>query len=134
MGLFVNSKTRSAMSKGRAMEKRSLQDHQNKALRPYAELKARIDRVLLNIDQAKATITAAADETKKRAAGPATNRTPTTQTVAPLPLTPAETLPPLPPQWMPDPTGRHHYRYWDGQRWTAHASTNGQTVNDPIEP
>lgn len=29
------------------------------------------------------------------------------------------------PAWHPDPSGRHQYRYWDGQTWTHHVATNG---------
>ena len=25
----------------------------------------------------------------------------------------------IPPGWYPDPSGKHQYRYWDGQRWTT---------------
>ena len=32
-----------------------------------------------------------------------------------------------PPQWAPDPTGRHRHRYWDGSGWTGH-------VYDGIDP
>lgn len=34
-------------------------------------------------------------------------------------------------QWAPDPSGRHHYRWWDGAQWTAHVSTNGVQGQDP---
>ena len=27
-----------------------------------------------------------------------------------------------PPGWQPDPAGVHHWRWWDGQRWTEHVS------------
>jgi Protein of unknown function (DUF2510) len=33
------------------------------------------------------------------------------------------TLPPA--GWFPDPVGRHHYRYWDGTRWTEHVADEG---------
>ena len=35
--------------------------------------------------------------------------------------------------WHPDPTGRHQYRWWDGARWTEHASDNGTAVIDPLD-
>lgn len=35
-------------------------------------------------------------------------------------------------QWAADPTGRHHYRWWDGGAWTAHVSTNGASGVDPV--
>jgi len=37
------------------------------------------------------------------------------------------------PSWHPDPTGRNHYRWWDGANWTDSVSNNGQTSVDPIQ-
>lgn len=34
------------------------------------------------------------------------------------------------PGWLPDPTGRHEYRYWDGSRWTDDISDQGTIGND----
>lgn len=39
----------------------------------------------------------------------------------------------IPAAWHPDPTGRHEYRYWDGQRWTEHVANAGQRAVDPID-
>lgn len=39
----------------------------------------------------------------------------------------------VPADWHPDPTGRHEYRYWDGQSWTEYVSDAGQFVTDPLE-
>ncbi len=39
-----------------------------------------------------------------------------------------------PAAWHPDPTGRHEYRYWDGQSWTAYVSDGGITGSDPVQP
>jgi hypothetical protein len=36
--------------------------------------------------------------------------------------------------WHPDPMGRHQLRYWDGQAWTEHVSTNGVQAVDPLQP
>ena len=40
-----------------------------------------------------------------------------------------------PPQgaggWLPDPTGRYEYRYWDGASWTAAVMRAGQVDSDP---
>lgn len=33
--------------------------------------------------------------------------------------------------WYPDPSGRFQFRYWDGEAWTGHVSTDGQTDWDP---
>ena len=36
-----------------------------------------------------------------------------------------------PANWYPDPTGRNHYRYWDGAAWTDNVATNGVQAVDP---
>lgn len=48
-----------------------------------------------------------------------------------LPTTAASTTP---PEWYPDPTGRHHYRYWDGSVWTEDVATDGVVTTDPLPP
>lgn len=40
--------------------------------------------------------------------------------------------PPLPPGWLPDASGRHESRYWDGRRWTEHVSDGGVQSIDPV--
>ncbi len=35
-----------------------------------------------------------------------------------------------PPAWHPDPGGRFHYRWWDGNQWTSYVSFNGQQLMD----
>jgi hypothetical protein len=51
---------------------------------------------------------------------------------------PAPPPPPLvaatvrPPEWLPDPTGRHELRYWDGSRWSAHVSDRGEQAWDSV--
>jgi hypothetical protein len=35
-----------------------------------------------------------------------------------------------PAGWHPDPSGKFHHRWWDGQRWTADVSTNGVAGKD----
>ncbi len=37
-----------------------------------------------------------------------------------------------PPDWYPDPSGRHQHRYWDGQAWTDHVSSHGRASTDPV--
>lgn len=37
-----------------------------------------------------------------------------------------------PPDWHPDPTGRHQFRYWDGIAWTEHVADDGRQSTDPI--
>lgn len=36
------------------------------------------------------------------------------------------------PDWYPDPTGRHEYRYHNGVAWTADVATDGERYVDPI--
>jgi hypothetical protein len=36
--------------------------------------------------------------------------------------------------WHPDPSGRHEWRQWDGQRWTDHVADGGVTSFDPLPP
>ena len=46
---------------------------------------------------------------------------------------PADEVPPQqPPNWFPDPLGRHQFRYWDGTQWTEHVSDGGATTSDPL--
>jgi hypothetical protein len=40
--------------------------------------------------------------------------------------------PTAPPGWSADPTGRHEYRYWDGDEWTEHVSDRGVSAVDPV--
>ncbi len=35
-----------------------------------------------------------------------------------------------PPGWHPDPSGRFHYRWWDGSQWTSQVSVHGQVLVD----
>jgi hypothetical protein len=60
---------------------------------------------------------------------------PRPQTVAPLAFTPvaaAGTAPRLTARWMPDPTCRHQYRYWDGGSWTQNVYDAGVESRDPV--
>ncbi|MFM8828482.1 MAG: DUF4190 domain-containing protein [Actinomycetota bacterium] len=36
-----------------------------------------------------------------------------------------------PQEWLPDPSGRHELRWWDGTQWTEHVSDAGETSTDP---
>jgi len=40
----------------------------------------------------------------------------------------------IPPNWYPDPTGRHEHRYWNGEAWTDNVSDRGQPSVDPVQP
>lgn len=35
-------------------------------------------------------------------------------------------------EWLPDPTGRHDYRLWDGEEWDDRVADGGETSEDPI--
>jgi uncharacterized RDD family membrane protein YckC len=35
-------------------------------------------------------------------------------------------------EWHPDPTGRHEYRWWDGQQWTDQVADFGVVGVDPV--
>ncbi len=47
---------------------------------------------------------------------------------APAPEPAPRVLPP--PGWHPDPSGRFHYRWWDGTMWTSQVSLSGQHLID----
>jgi len=36
------------------------------------------------------------------------------------------------PGWLPDPTGRHEHRFWDGTRWTDDVADRGVASVDPL--
>ncbi len=36
------------------------------------------------------------------------------------------------PGWLPDPTSRHEYRYWDGARWTDDVADGGVASTDAL--
>ena len=38
--------------------------------------------------------------------------------------------PASPPAWHPDPSGRFHYRWWDGSEWTSNVATDGYVLVD----
>lgn len=37
-----------------------------------------------------------------------------------------------PPNWYPDPMGRHEYRWFDGANWTEQVSSHGKQSTDPL--
>ena len=37
-----------------------------------------------------------------------------------------------PQEWLPDPSGRHELRWWDGTALTDHVSDGGETSTDPV--
>jgi hypothetical protein len=39
---------------------------------------------------------------------------------------------PGPPAWVPDPTGRHEYRWWDGYSFTNQVASGGVSYTDPM--
>lgn len=42
------------------------------------------------------------------------------------------TDPAAPPNWYPDPMGRHEYRWFDGANWTDQVSSHGRQAVDPL--
>jgi hypothetical protein len=36
--------------------------------------------------------------------------------------------------WLPDPSGGHELRYWNGHAWTEHVSDRGATSVEPPPP
>lgn len=42
----------------------------------------------------------------------------------------ATTTPRRPPGWYPDVTGRHQYRYWNGDAWTEEVADRGQVQHE----
>ncbi len=64
------------------------------------------------------------------AAGQPTTGQPTE--VRPTEVRPTEqpAHPVSPPAWHRDPSGRFHYRWWDGSQWTSHVAINGYVVVD----
>src|SRR5688572_22512252 len=39
-----------------------------------------------------------------------------------------------PAGWLPDPSGKHDHRYWDGTQWTDNVSDAGVASTDPFDP
>lgn len=37
-----------------------------------------------------------------------------------------------PPGWLPDPTGRHEHRYWNGHGWSRHVADAGRRSTDDM--
>jgi uncharacterized protein YxjI len=46
--------------------------------------------------------------------------------------TPGQQPPTTPPNWYPDPYGRHEYRYFDGYQWTDQVSSHGRQSVDAV--
>ena len=133
VGMFVGSKTRAAMARGRAAEGRRLASSQAAALQPYAAAKSSVDRAIAAMDRAKADVTneAARIREGKPSSSASTAAVQAAAQPAPPPTTPAPP-PPLPPPWGADPHGRHQHRWWDGARWTEHVSNDGVVTADPV--
>jgi hypothetical protein len=63
------------------------------------------------------------------AAGPAADDVPEAGNGPPAPASPTTWMQ-SPPAWHPDPSGRFHYRWWDGSQWTSQVSTDGHILID----
>ncbi|EPD83634.1 hypothetical protein HMPREF1529_03016 [Microbacterium sp. oral taxon 186 str. F0373] len=135
VGMFMGSKTRAAMARGRAAQGRKLAGNQASALQPYAQAKMNVDRAIATIDRAKADV---ADEAARLREGKSVPSASTAQEAevashpSPPPSAPPPPPPPVPAQWATDPHGRHQHRWWDGARWTEHVSNDGVVTADPI--
>lgn len=51
---------------------------------------------------------------------------------APTPATATTTAAATQGAWYPDPSGRYHQRWWDGQQWTADVLHEGARAHDPL--
>jgi hypothetical protein len=54
------------------------------------------------------------------------------QTSGPAAMESPPALPP--PMWAADPSGRHQFRFWNGNAWTEHVSDRGHSSDDPPPP
>ncbi len=117
VGLFMNSKNRGRLARGRAASKRSLAQQKQDALEDYRQTKAALDRSILQLDRMKLDVDLGKFD-------PGAEDEPTGDPFAP----------PTPPPaaWFADPMGRHEMRYWDGTQWTPHVSTRGVQGTDPV--
>lgn len=48
------------------------------------------------------------------------------------PVQSAPAAPTVAAGWLPDPTGRHQLRFWDGASWTSNVSDDGQQSQDSV--
>jgi hypothetical protein len=67
------------------------------------------------------------DEAGQSEAGPGA---PTVDERSVDPAYTTQSWPHSPPAWHPDPSGRFHYRWWDGSEWTSQVSTDGHHLID----
>jgi hypothetical protein len=123
IGAFAGPRTRGALARGRAAEKRSIASQQADAMEPFQRVKFNIDAALAQIDAAKIEIEKASLGILKAA-----DPEPTTELPPPSPAA----VPASPPHWASDPTGRHELRYFDGTSWTSHVSDAGVQATDPL--
>jgi hypothetical protein len=149
VGLFMDSRGKSALARGRAAHSQSIAKHENAALQPYRSLRAGIDRQIDALTTMKERCDAELDRQKGLASKPSSAVKPSAirtlpETARRTPPSPADPAPPphapqLPPPsvqiaagWYPDPTDRHELRYWGGTAWTEHVADGGRPVIDPI--
>lgn len=134
VGMFVGSKTRAAMARGRAAQGRKVAANQSAALQPYAQAKMNVDRAIATIDRAKADVTNEVARLRESGKTPAARPAATAERAAQVEAAspPPPPPPPVPAQWAADPHGRHQHRYWDGARWTEHVANDGVASVDPL--
>ena len=83
---------------------------------------------MMNLGQPKSPTTPYASP---RPASTLSAASPPNHTPAPAMAQPV-VAPANPARWATDPLGRFQLRYWDGNRWTDHVSTNGVQQTDPM--
>jgi Protein of unknown function (DUF2510) len=108
--------------------------------KPYAGPEARKWRKVWEKEQAAKSATLIAAEQRAAEAMASALMAEIAAEAAPAP---AASMPPpapplalpqssLPAAWHPDPMGRHQLRYWDGDAWTTHVSSNGVQTSEPM--
>jgi hypothetical protein len=138
VGMFLDSKGRSALARGRAASRQIIGRQENAAIEPYRSLRAAIDHQLGNLATVKDRCTGELDRLKSQTAPSARPARPEPRSVrnlSPTPQSPPDEgsgqahMPP--PEWLPDPYGRHQLRYWSGTTWTEHVADHGLQATDP---
>jgi hypothetical protein len=125
LGLFVNSKARGSLARGRAASRQSISKRETAALQPYRNVKADLDKRLNHLQSLKEATDSELAKLKAVESSSAKEKPVSTSPAPPPP-------PPTPPVWAADPAGRSELRYWDGARWTEHVSDQGVQGVDPL--
>lgn len=133
VGMFMGSKARGAMGRGRAAAGRDISAKEQEASRHYAGLKSAIDAAIAGLDRERARVMDEIARTKASASQSAPRRAAAAAPAEPTPPPqPAPVAPTPPPHWAADPYGRHQHRWWDGSRWSDAVADNGVQATDPL--